>query len=201
MDGAQAPPPQPPPQIKHTELTSSNRGKDAPEYAPRLNNATSDNRSPAMMMRSLGFCPTKHMTPLQFLIAVMNDELDMVFKNEKKKEQTRSKGGIAMSYRVECAKTAAKYMHMEMPKVEVREEGTGFGEALMRAASAGDERVRKRTMIIEQIERISPDVPLPDANYPPMYGQNNSVVLDEDGMIEGEVLNPDGDKDYNPDAE
>lgn len=154
------------------------------------------------MMRAMGFCPSKNMTPLQFLIAVFNDETALIYRDEKKRKKTDDRGGIGLSYRLEAAKTAARYMHMEMPKIQINTDEGNFGESLTRAAQQGNERVRTRTVIMETIERISPDVPLADASYPPIYGQHDAVVIDEKGMVEGEMeLNPEGDKDYNPDAD
>lgn len=199
MDGVITPP-LPPPQRSDHDLTTNRNGEVKPDNAPTIDKTRADDRSPAALMRSMGFCPTKYMTPLQFLCAVYNDDLALVFKNEKKKLQAEAKGGISLAYRVECAKTAARYMHMEMPKVSITDETGNFGESLMRAATAGNERVRRKTMIIEEIERISPDVPLSEANYPPHLGFGQQpLALDDNAMIEGENLNPEGDKNYNAD--
>lgn len=153
------------------------------------------------MMRTMGFDPNTTMTPLQFLVAVYNDDLEKIFRNETKRKDAESRGGIGLSYRVEAAKTASRYIHMEMPKVSISDDTGNFGESLAQAARAGNERLRTKTMIIETIERISPDVPLPEASYPAMYGQNSEKVINEDGSVAGETLPPEGDKEYNPDAD
>lgn len=195
-------PPPPPIQREDYNLTKDYKnGGSRLEDSPRRDATRADERSPAALMRSLGFEPTRYMTPLQFLVAVFNDDMDAIYKNEKKKAAVAAKGGIGMSYRVECAKTAARYIHMEMPKVSIQDDSGNFGESLAAAARAGNERLRTRTMIIETVERISPDIPLPPANYPAMYEKGANRVINEDGSIEGEPLNPEGDKDYNPDAE
>ena len=195
MDGTE--PPQPPIQHKFYDLASSqNRGMPKGKNEPSLGDARSDRRSPAQMMRAMGFTQTKHMTPLQFLCAVFNNELEMIYRCEKRRKKTEEQGGIGLSYRLEAAKTAAKYLHMEMPKVTVEDEGGNYGTSLMKAAASGNERLRTRTMIIETVERISPDVPLPDASYPPMYQKDGQTVIDEQGNVEGEALNPEGDTNY-----
>jgi hypothetical protein len=199
MDGIK--PPLPPPQHADRDLTSNTNGKARPENAPMLTPVNGGYKSPATLMHELGFTPTKHMTPLQFLVAVYNDDLDLVFKNQKKKDAAEAKGGISLSYRVECAKSAGRYMHMEMPKVSVTDEGGNFGAALADAARAGDKRVERRTTIIETVENISPDMPLASANYPPMFASKGRVI-DQDGIIEGDpALNPEGEKGYNPDVD
>lgn len=200
MDGL--PPPAPPKQVAEYNLTTSKNGDPRAANAPKLEVMNAEDRSPASMMRAMGFMPDKkYMTPLQFLLAVVNDDLELIYKDPKKRKRTEDKGGIGLSYRVECAKTAARYMHMEMPKVSINEEGGNFGESLAKAAIAGNERLRTRTLILETVERISPDMPLSEASYPAIYQRDNTVAMNEDGVIEGEVLNPEGDKGYNPDED
>lgn len=164
-------------------------GKKAPDLVHGVN---SDRRDPEDLMRQMGFDPSKNMNPLQFLIAVFNDDVDLIFKNETRRKRIESKGGITLSHRIECAKTAAKFMHMELPKVSVqKEEGGGFGESLSSAIAQGNERVRTRRVILEEIERISPQIPLAPASYPPDF---------QDAIDETD-LDAEGDMDYDPDAE
>ena len=152
----------------------------------------SDRRDPSDLMRQMGFDPSKHMNPLQFLLAVMNDDLDAIFKNEARKKRMEAKGGIAVNYRIECAKTAARYLHMELPKVTVqKDEDGGFGDSLSNAIAQGNERVRTRRVILEEIERISPQIPLAPASYPPDFQE----------VIEETDIDAEGDMDYDPDAE
>lgn len=165
------------------------------ENAARLGDDPSTFRSPAAMMRSMGFDPTKTMTPLQFLTAVYNDDLDLLFKDEKKRTRYKNKGGLAMSYRIEAAKTASKFIHMQMPQVQIQKGSSGFGDELAAAAAKGGERIRTKRVILETIERISPDVPLPPASYPPVFADIQGEVID---MPEGSA---DGDMDYNPDED
>lgn len=149
-------------------------------------------------MRAMGFCPTKYMTPMQFLIAVYNDDLDLIYKNERRKKTIADRGGIGMAYRLEAAKTASKYVHMELPKTQIVEDGD-YGASLHKAALAGNDRIRKMTVIMETIENISPDIPLAEASYPAMYQRQTPVTLDEQGVPLGEDLDPEGDREYNPD--
>lgn len=152
-------------------------------------------RSPDDLMRQMGFDPSKYMNPLQFLIAVQNDDLDLIFKNEKRRARMEGKGGIAMSYRTECAKTAAKYLHQQLPAINItKSDDGGFGDGLSQAISQGHERVRTRRVIIEEVERISPDIPLAPASYPPALAEVIDQEQDDIDMAEG-------DTDYDPDAE
>jgi len=158
------------------------------------NASKADTRSPDDMMRQMGFDPTKKMNPLQFLLAVMNDDLEVIFKNEKRRNRMEGKGGIAMSYRIEAAKTASRYLHMELPKITVsKDDKGGFGDSLSQAINQGNERVRTRRVIIEEVERISPDIPLAPASYPPAL-EGVIECQDDDDMAEGDM-------DYDPDAE
>lgn len=167
------------------------KGYKAPDL---VHGDRSDSRSPDDMMRQMGFDPTKNMNPLQFLIAVMNDDLDLIFKNEKRRLRMEGKGGLAVNYRIEAAKTAAKYIHMELPKVTMtQDDKNGFGESLTNAITQGNERIRTRRMIIEEVERISPNIPLAPASYPPAF-QDDVIEADDDILAEG-------DTDYDPDAE
>ncbi len=108
------------------------------DNSPILPHTISDQTSPAAMMRQMGFDPSKNMTPMQFLVAVMNDDCEKIFKNEKRRKRMMDKGGVAMSYRLEAAKTAAKYMHMEMPKISVsKTDEAKFGDELERRVASG----------------------------------------------------------------
>ena len=159
-----------------------------------LGDETSTFRSPAAMMRQMGFDPTKSMTPLQFLCAVYNDDLDLIFKNEKRKKRYQDKGGLGLSYRVEAAKTAAKYIHMQMPSVQISKgSDSKFGDELAQAAAKGGERIRTKRVILETIERISPDMPLPPASYPPAFADIQGEVIDEP------ISEAEGDMEYDPD--
>ncbi len=165
-------------------------GKKAPDLSHGIN---SDFRDPADLMRQMGFDPSKNMTPLQFLIAVFNDDTDLIFKNEKRRNRIEARGGITLSHRLEAAKTAAKFLHMEQPKVSVQNnESGGFGDSLSNAIAQGNERVRTRRVILEEIERISPQIPLAPASYPPDF---------QEAIEQNEVLDAEGDTDYDPDAE
>ncbi len=190
--------PEAPRQIENYDLS----GKDA-RARPPISSTNTAYRTPAELMREMGFDPASTMTPMQFLLAVLNNHLDRVYTNVKKKEKTEAAGGIGMGYRLEAAKTAAKYMHMEMPKVTIDDgREIGFGERLSERVHNGNERVRRRTTIIETVERESPDVPLPPANYPPVYNAKLvEDVRDAKTFAEDEGINPEGDKEYNPDNE
>ncbi len=151
-------------------------------------------KSPAVMMAELGFDPTKYMTPLQFLVALMNDDLALLFRNPKRLKNIENKGGIGLNHRIEAAKAAAKYMHMAMPTINIQQgDAAGFGGKLAEAVASGNERVRTKRIILETVERISPDIPLTPANYPEAF--TNQI---EGRIIEG---NPEGDTDYDPDRD
>lgn len=200
----QATPPEPPVQRKDYDLSTKPAfSKNPPAPRSKDNNAY---RSPAAMMREMGFDPTgRHMTPLQFLVAVMNDEVDMIYRDEKKRNIAKGKGGISLSYRVECAKTAAKYMHMEMPKVTITSgEEARFGDKLAESVAAGNERVRTKRIILETVERYAPDAPLAPASYPSHLTDGddpNGIGRYDD--VEGTIIdgNPEGDTDYDPDRD
>ncbi len=162
--------------------------------APSLQTINSDRKNPEDLMRQLGFEPTKHMTPLQFLLAVMNDDLNAVFKNETRRKRMEGKGGISMQYRLDAAKTASKYIHMEQPKMQVASATeTGFGQELQKQISSGVSRVIQRETIIREIERISPDIPLAPASYPPEF-LASIVEQDDQDLMEGDM-------DYDPDRD
>ena len=98
-----------------------------------------------------------------------------------------------MQYRLEAAKTAAKFIHMEMPKLQITsQQEKGFGEELSNAIAAGSSRVIHRETIIREIERTSPDIPLAPASYPPDF-------IDTDIIEPGDVT--EGDLDYDPDRD
>lgn len=194
-------PPSAPVQLVNYDLTKERPNGRQPN-SPPMTNERSDYRNPAAMMRDMGFDPNTTMTPLQFLVAVYNDDLEKVYRSEKKRKEVEDKGGIGMSYRLEAAKTATKFVHMEMPKIQINEgETSTYGDKLVQAGLAGNERLRTRQMIIETVERISPDAPLSEAIYPPIY--NQKPEHDDAGriLLDGEYVKPEGDKDYNPDAE
>ena len=163
------------------------------EPSPRFETINSDRKDPETLMRQMGFEPTKNMNPLQFLLAVMNDDLAVLFKSEKRRECMEAKGGLSMQYRLEAAKTAAKFIHMEMPKLQITsQQEKGFGEELSNAIAAGSSRVIHRETIIREIERTSPDIPLAPASYPPDF-------IDTDIIEPGDVT--EGDLDYDPDRD
>ncbi len=143
--------------------------RDGGKAPNMLHGQQAEARSPYDMMRSMGFDVTYKITPLQFLIAVMNDDLDIIFRNETRRKKMEAKGGIGLSYRLEAAKTAAKYLHQELPKVLLTDDKNNgkFGDGLTKALAEGNERIRTRRVIMEQIEHISPDVALEPASYPP----------------------------------
>jgi len=163
-----------PDEIKAYDLTK--RPQDVRRgggIAPPMTAAISKDRTPEELMVSLGFEPNRYITPLQFLIAVFNDDLDIVYRNPTRRRQIESKGGIGIGFRLEAAKTAARYMHMEMPRIAALVDKTKdrgkFGDGLSGAIADGNRRVRTRRTIIEEVERESPDTPLPPAQYPPNF--------------------------------
>lgn len=185
-----------PHQRKDLDLSKDPRDvRDAGGKAPSLGATRADDRCAQEMMRQLGFEPSKYMTPLQFMLAVMNDDLDKIYKNEIRRKRMEQRGGISMQYRSEAAKTAARYLHMQMPTITVsKDEGGSFGDELSNAINSGNQRVERKTIIMETIERISPNVPLPTASYPPVFSS-----LGEGELIEQEM--PEGDTEYDPDNE
>jgi hypothetical protein len=142
-------------------------------------------RSPDDIMRSMGFAPTATMNPLQFLIAVMNNDLEKIYNMEIALVKARSKGGIALNYRVDAAKTAARYIHMEMPKttIDKSDEAGGLGMGLLQAMAEGNARLNQKALILETIQQMSPDMPLPAASYPPTFGQ---IIEHEPATDEGD---------------
>lgn len=183
--------PNPPPQLKDYDLTQPPRISDNP---PKTRNTKAGLRSPAQMMRDLGFCPSTSMTPLQFLVAVMNDDADALFKQEKKRNMMKGKG-IGLNYRLEAAKTASKYFHMAQPQINIQAQGDSkFADELQAAISRGDMRVEKRTVIMETVERISPDTPIAEASYPPAFAHIQGEVIEYD-------IDAEGDTDYDPDRD
>lgn len=127
-------------------------------------------RDPDEIMRLLGFKPGKDLNPLQFLLAVANDDLGKIYKNPSKRRTMQAKGGIAISLRASCAKTAARFIHLEMPKISFETSSKDdFAGALAGEIEKGKERVKMRRVIIEQVEQESPDAPLAAASYPPAF--------------------------------
>lgn len=178
--------------IQREDLDLTREPREARHHgheAPQLPHDKSESRDPVNLMQAMGFSPTKHMTPLQFLLAVVNDDIHAIFKNEKRLKRIEGRGGIAINYRIEAAKTAAKYLHMEQPKLSVQKnEDAKFGDELSSNIAKANERVQRRTTIIETIERISPDVPLAAASYPPVFDQvpKDLEYNDESGFYEEE---------------
>lgn len=157
--------------------------------APPLENIRSDYRTPAQMMRALGFDPSKHMDPMQFMMAVLNDRVDLIY-TRKKPLARAEENGISISYRLECAKVMAKYMYMEMPKLSLQQNETveRFSDELASRIASGDVRVRSKRLIIETVEAVSPDMDVGKANYPP-HLQNvleARLIEKEDGSEDGE---------------
>ncbi len=183
--------PKPPIQRQDYDLTQPPRISDNP---PKTRNTKAELRNPAEMMRDLGFCPTSSMTPLQFLVAVMNDDADALFRQEKKRNMMKGKG-IGMNYRLEAAKTAAKYFHMAQPQINIQAQSESkFADELQQAISKGDMRVEKQTVILETVERISPDTPIAGASYPPAFAHIQEDVIEHD-------IDAEGDTDYDPDRD
>ncbi len=151
-------------------------------------------RDPEQIMRDMGFCPNKNMNPMQFLIAVMNDDTDKLYKQEKKRNMMRGKG-IGLNYRITCAQAAARYMHMALPQVQIQAQSEGkFADELAEAVSKGNMRVERKTVIMETVERVSPDLPIPDASYPPAFAEIQGQVIEE-------TLDMEGSTDYDPDRD
>lgn len=205
-----APAPLPPYQRKNLDLVTEASGGCRPKKAPKFNHTEASSREPVQMMRDMGFDPNKYMTPLQFLLAVTNDDVDMIYRDQKKAEKTKERGGIGLSYRMECAKTAAKFLHMEMPKLELKADVTNtFTEELQRAVISGNARIEARESIIKTIEDTNPDVPLAPASYPPVFEgktlNNNGEFVDQhDENYFGDMdtfAPPEGDTEYDPDNE
>ena len=197
-----AEPPTPPKNQTDFDLTLPPRQSDNPPIVRR--GKPGGITSPAQQMRDLGFCPDKNMNPLQFLIAVMNEDVDALYKQKKKREMMRGKG-IGLNYRIDCAKTAAKFMHMAMPSIQInKDEGGTFGENLSKAIVQGNKRVQTRRIILETVEEISPDMPLEDAMYPPVF-QEGIVgrIIDDDQALADDILgiDPEGDMEYDPDRD
>lgn len=179
-------------QRKHFDLSVPAKHSDNPPITRR--GKPGGITSPAEQMRDMGFCPTADMTPLEFLLAVMNEDVDRLYKQEKKRNMMRAKG-IGLNYRVDCAKTAAKFMHMAMPSVHITDASEHkFGDDLAAAISEGNTRVEKRTIILETVERISPDTPLAPASYPEAFKTIKGEIIEED-------LNAEGNTDYDPDRD
>lgn len=179
-----------PTQRKDLELSvDGQHARNSGLPTPKLDSVRSDNRIAVDLMRQMGFEPNEYMTPLQFLLAVMNDDVDLIYKDETKRARAKGKGGMALSYRIEAAKTAAKYMHMQLPSVQITNQAEkGFGEELSNAIAAGTHRVVHRETIIREIEQISPDIPLAPASYPPDF-------------LDAEYTTGEGDMDYDPDRD
>lgn len=175
------------------DLTTEARQND---NSPDLGNVAAELRRPDELMRAMGFEPTVHMNPLQFLTAVYNDDLDKIFRNEKRKKNYEDRGGIALAYRIECAKTAAKYLHSKPPQVhDVKAHEVEFASQLTRATAKAGERVTRKIMILEEVERISPEAPLAPASYPPTFSE-----IGDSRLIE-HVPQAEGNTDYVPDRD
>lgn len=185
--------PAPPVQREEFDLAQHPKHTDNPANIGQTN---ADYRNPATLMRSLGFDPNQYMTPLQFLTAVMNDDVDLIYgRNEKRKNRIKDRGGIALNYRIACAQTAVRYFHMEMPKVEIHKGSDDkFGDELARKVASGERRVQTKRIILETVEEISPDMPLPEASYPPAFDDIQGQVIDAAAPAEGLT-------DYDPDRD
>ncbi len=153
-----------PPVMRVDVDLATSRGPDGSAIAPHV---SAFDKSPAELMREMGFDPcTGDMTPLEFLVAVMNDRADKVYRNERKRKLYQERG-IALTYRVSAAKAAARYMHMEMPKLTyVEAEQAGYSGTLAEKVSQGQARVTRKTVILEQVEMMAPDHPVSPAQYP-----------------------------------
>lgn len=180
--------------ISKTAHYINNYGDGKSKPVKMDNKSNSVGRSPDDIMRSMGFEPSRYMNPLQFLLAVINDDLDALFKNEKRKARIAGKGGVSVNHRLAAAQTASRYFHMELPKIAITKDETDrFGESLAEAIESGNDRVRTRRIIMEEVERISPDIPLAPASYPPELEQHiNGTDVEDD-------IEPEGDMDYDPD--
>jgi len=184
--------PKPPKLIADYDLTIPAQHSDNPPITRR--GKPGGITSPAQQMRDMGFSPTSNMNPLEFLVAVMNEDVDRLYSQKKKRNMMRAKG-IGLNYRIDCAKTAAKFMHMAMPSIQINSSHeTKFGDDLAAAVAAGNTRVEKKMIILETIERISPDMPIADASYPPVFTNIHGTIVEE--SIEAE-----GDTDYDPDRD
>lgn len=190
-----------------------------PKQIPHANTPQRDKtnvlfKSPEDMMVEMGFDPeTGNLTPLQFMLAVMNDDVDKIYRQKKKREMMRTKG-IGMNYRLDAAKTSSRYMHMAQPQLTVgsRDEDD-FHRKLEDNIREGNDRYIRKQMIIETVERVSPDMPLQDASYPPVFSEGGTqengstqafdasqVMKGDTLIIEQEPLPPaEGNMDYNPD--
>lgn len=176
--------------------------KDLSKESNRLDNGAklmtgpSDYKSPAALMRQMGFNPSDNMNPLQFLVAVLNDDTAKIYKNEKRRKKVEEQGGIAMSHRMSAATVSARYFHMAMPIVSINKNEAGnFGDQLAQSIAKGDLRVTQKTVILDVVERISPDVPVPAASYPPEFAPAI------EGSFTTDFTEAEGDASYNPDTD
>jgi len=189
----------PPDEIKNAPNILGGKDKRKPNrhLRPDIPDGSVTAHSAAEMMRLMGFDPTSHMTPLQFLVAVINDRTDLVYKNESKRNMIELKGGIGISYRVLAAQTAVKYMHQEMPKLQVNINPEGkFADALSKSLARAEQRVYDRAAIIDEAGRFVVEVPLGEANYPPVFKEG---AEDFPGSESLNGTNAEGDTNYNPD--
>ena len=148
------------------------------QEAPQLTHHSADNRTPEQMMDAMGFAPSKNMTPLQFLLAIVNDRTDLIYKSDSKRKRVDANGGISIQYRIEAAKTAARYIHQMMPQIQItKDAGSEFSKELAQALSAGQMRVRSRSVILETVSKSGQEL-LPDpASYPPVFAE---IAKDDD---------------------
>lgn len=168
-----------------------------------------ENRSPAEIMRENGLDPHKHMTPLQFLMAVVNNDVESVYKSEKKRAEIDAKGGFGIGSRIECARTAVRYFHQERAPEKVADQAdSGFAQQMADALAGGNHRISMREVIVENAYKTSPDMPLPDASYPPAFDPNPTVEREAVPSQGGQALTPEyelppaeGVTDYDPDLD
>ena len=141
---------------------------------------------PAQLMRDMGFDPDANITPLQFLTAVVNDDIDLLFKHGVKGNRLKAKGGLGISYRLKAAEVAAKYFHEAVPSLKVTANADAeYSKALVDALMRGNARVEMRPVLLQQINNISADVPLARASYPPALQEViEAQIQEEDGDYE-----------------
>lgn len=170
--------------------------------------ASPENQSPAAMMREHGLNPHEYMTPVQFLIAVFNNDIAKVYpgqSGEKKRAELEKKGGIGIGYRIECARAAAKFIHREL-QADKGDDGaqSTFAIEMQHAMSKGNNRIRMREVIIEQAHATGPQEELPPASYPDAFRPEEArpMAQQEARLIAHEMV-PEaaGEVGYDPDLD
>lgn len=196
-----------PKMVKDYDLTKERNGMAKTHDMPQLSNSSSQAQSPDEMMRILGFEPTQYMNPLQFLLAVMNNDTHAVYSDPTKLRNANCKGGFSIKYRIECAKIAARFMHMAMPKLNINSNADSkFSHDLQRAIADSNHRLLNREKIIEHVHATKPKgSELEPAAYPDVFKPESirsaspyrQTVADG---VEIEVVAGDaGEVGYNPD--